>query len=151
MTTTATHVCGKCGGPLTVKDGPRKRQYTCPPCAAKTTRAWREANPAGPGELARINAEWRARNPERQKRLNEKNRLRRYGLTPETHAVMLANQRGQCAICNQTPKPGKVLSVDHDHNTGRVRALLCVRCNNQVAAHESPLAQAVRAYLKEHA
>lgn len=54
-------------------------------------------------------------------------RKRKYGVTPEKFAEMLAEQGGLCAICNRT-EDGP-LHVDHDKETGKVRALLCGRCN----------------------
>lgn len=56
--------------------------------------------------------------------------LNRYGITVEEYAEMLAGQGGHCAICPRTPEEnGKLLSVDHDHETGEVRGLLCQPCN----------------------
>ncbi len=49
----------------------------------------------------------------------------RYGLTGAEVDAMLEAQRGVCAIC-LTPDPEH---VDHDHKTGRVRAILCFNCN----------------------
>ncbi len=58
--------------------------------------------------------------------LADTQRLRLYGLTPERHAQMLLEQGGRCAMpgCDAAPK-----HVDHDHATGKVRALLCHGCN----------------------
>jgi hypothetical protein len=54
---------------------------------------------------------------------------RKYGLTPQQYDDMLAAQDGVCFLCRE--KPGDLpLHVDHDHLTGRVRTLLCLRCNN---------------------
>jgi hypothetical protein len=50
---------------------------------------------------------------------------RRYGITAEEADLMLENQGGVCAICRAAP----AAHVDHDHSTGRVRALLCFNCN----------------------
>lgn len=41
----------------------------------------------------------------------------------------LAAQGGGCAICGDTPADGRRLDVDHDHETGRIRGLLCMPCN----------------------
>ena len=50
----------------------------------------------------------------------------RYGLTPNALAEMLAKQGGFCALC---PKELSKPHVDHCHNTGKVRGLLCHQCN----------------------
>ena len=57
-------------------------------------------------------------------------RERRFGLYPGQYEEMFADQDGRCAICGQ-PETRKVkgklisLAVDHDHETGQVRGLLC--------------------------
>jgi hypothetical protein len=65
--------------------------------------------------------------------------LRRYGITPEQYDAMLAEQGGVCAICGNEETsvrgPFKTrfrLSVDHDHATGKVRGLLCQKCNRSI-------------------
>jgi hypothetical protein len=50
---------------------------------------------------------------------------RRYGITAEDADAMLLAQGGACAICTAAP----AVHVDHDHETGAVRALLCFNCN----------------------
>ncbi|MBM3661163.1 MAG: hypothetical protein FJW95_16895 [Actinobacteria bacterium] len=42
---------------------------------------------------------------------------------------MLEAQGGGCAICGRPEPEGGSLHVDHDHETGAVRGLLCFRCN----------------------
>ncbi len=59
---------------------------------------------------------------------------RMYGMTGDDYAVLLKSQHGVCAICKQTERKivngePQNLSVDHDHVTGKVRGLLCSRCN----------------------
>jgi hypothetical protein len=51
---------------------------------------------------------------------------RKYGLSVEQYQAMRAAQGGCCAICGDSPK---ILVVDHDHDTGRPRRLLCRKCN----------------------
>lgn len=62
-----------------------------------------------------------------------KNHLRRtYGLTSEQYDTLLSNQNGKCAICKIDTNPARgtsVFTVDHCHNTGTIRGLLCTPCN----------------------
>jgi hypothetical protein len=60
----------------------------------------------------------------------ERHYLRLYGITIADYDRMLIKQQGMCAIC-PTDNPGKNgrFHVDHDHNTGEVRGLLCSNCN----------------------
>ena len=65
------------------------------------------------------------------KRRNRDGHLRRkFGITLEDYEELLARQGGVCAVCSREPTPGISLHVDHDHETGRIRGLLCFRCNN---------------------
>jgi len=70
----------------------------------------------------------------RRRHLSDKERERTFGITPERYAEMVAEQNGLCAICGKPEcetRNGKVkaLAVDHDHESGRIRGLLCVACN----------------------
>lgn len=58
----------------------------------------------------------------------------RYGITIEEFDRMFALQSGVCAICHKPEKDNykRRLSVDHDHNTGKVRGLLCHACNTAI-------------------
>ena len=53
------------------------------------------------------------------------------GLTLDQWQKMYVIQHGKCAICLRPPKV-KPLEVDHDHQTGRVRGLLCFTCNHRL-------------------
>jgi hypothetical protein len=61
----------------------------------------------------------------------------KYGLSQEQYEAIAAEQQGCCAICGQAPESGKWLAIDHCHQTGRVRALLCTYCNLAVGVYES--------------
>jgi hypothetical protein len=64
---------------------------------------------------------------------NRKSHLKRkYGLTVEQYDQMLEAQGRSCAICGRPQPTWTSLHVDHDHETGRVRGLLCFRCNNAI-------------------
>ena len=65
--------------------------------------------------------------------------LKRYfGITVEQYTALLSSQQGVCAICKKPEtmlrKNGKprLLSVDHSHQTGEIRGLLCVHCNQML-------------------
>ena len=84
---------------------------------------------------------------------------RKYGMTLAQYESMLKEQDGKCAICEQpeTSVDGKTgtlknLAVDHCHNTGKVRGLLCSRCNTTLGKlEESPqLLRAMWDYLHKH-
>jgi hypothetical protein len=53
----------------------------------------------------------------------------RYGIDEETYEKMLAEQAHVCRICSSPPSALKRLCVDHCHRTGKIRGLLCDRCN----------------------
>lgn len=95
-------------------------------------KQWRAT--ASPQEIARVAAMTRGyyRNA-KDKRL-ESARARRlrveYGITAATYDALFAIQNGRCACCNaQHNAGGKRLHVDHDHETGAVRGLICGPCN----------------------
>jgi isoleucyl-tRNA synthetase len=52
-------------------------------------------------------------------------RLKRYGISQEEYAALLTRQNFVCALCKLKPP----IDVDHCHDTGRVRGLLCRGCN----------------------
>lgn len=54
--------------------------------------------------------------------------LTNYGLDLDTYNKMVQSQNGLCAICKKPPGKGR-LCVDHNHQTGQIRELLCRRCN----------------------
>lgn len=83
--------------------------------------------------------------------------MKRYGVTLERYDEMLTEQSGVCAICHQPPtrdvspmgdKRAKLV-VDHNHETGKVRGLLCFDCNVRLSAIEDEQFMLLgRAYLR---
>ncbi len=51
-----------------------------------------------------------------------------YGLTLKQHEQLYLDQNGRCGLCSESVAYDKTYT-DHDHKTGKVRALLCIRCN----------------------
>jgi len=59
--------------------------------------------------------------------------IRKYGIGKLEFDRMMFDQNRQCAICAKPLDQARDTHVDHDHNTGRVRGLLCNVCNSRVA------------------
>ncbi len=57
---------------------------------------------------------------------------RNYRITLEEYQALLLAQGGVCAVCEKPQKSGRKLAVDHDHETGLVRGLLCQSCNGKL-------------------
>jgi hypothetical protein len=98
---------------------------------------------------------YRLENAEKLRNLDLK---KNYGITLEDYKRMHEAQNGVCAICNEPEKimtrTGKVrdLAVDHDHSTGKVRQLLCTRCNQGIGnlRENLDLLQKAANYLQSH-
>ena len=73
------------------------------------------------------NREWFKANPDRRYKKHVKET---YGITLEQFNQMLIYQDNKCAICFKVFSHRKDRHIDHDHKTGRVRAILCRSCNN---------------------
>lgn len=110
-------VCSKCQNPSLTRadfhpaDTQRSPYSWCKRCGATTTKAWRDKNPARAALLG--------------KRGNLK---ANYGITVEAYDALFVAQDGKCAICRGDGT--RALAVDHCHETGLIRGLLCDSCNN---------------------
>lgn len=92
--------------------------YTCKPCRnAQIIKQRRESRP----EWAQLETQPRRRASDREHAL-----WARYRLRPDDYSAMLAAQEGKCELC----KRREAKCVDHDHQTGKTRALLCNGCNS---------------------
>lgn len=78
---------------------------------------------------------------------------KKFGITLEDYNSILENQNYKCAICENNKSGGMgTFPVDHDHKTGKVRGLLCMKCNTGLGLfldNEDLLLKAI-AYLKKH-
>jgi hypothetical protein len=84
--------------------------------------------------------------------VTDQNRFKRFGVTPEQFAQRVAGQGG-CAVCRTTAPRGKnAWHLDHEHQTGRIRGVLCLTCNIAVGMlHDDPArARAAAEYLERH-
>ena len=127
----------------------------CKTCHLISRAAWKKKHPDKVREYARRSyhkdiekgrakaSKWARNNREKvletgrrsREKLREKRkitmRLRQYGLTDEAYRAMLQSQGNCCAICQKPfgPQKASLPHVDHDHNTGVVRGVLCGQCN----------------------
>lgn len=116
------------------------KEYTCEQCGAKypLSRAPKAGTPVLCAECRRLIYRARARKAKYHTRPEYKAKAREwrlqdaYGLTPEDFERMCETQGGVCAICKQPPEKGKLLVVDHDHQSGAVRGILCNKCNRAI-------------------
>lgn len=113
--------------------------------------AYLAAHPRNPEENRASSRRWREANPERARNHVRRSHLKnKFGITPEQYDEMVALQGGGCAICGGRQPHGVLLSIDHDHETNKVRGLLCVRCNRGIGAFRDNVGVLLRAteYLK---
>lgn len=79
---------------------------------------------------------WDALPPEEKYlRQRRKQLMRLYGLTLEQCEELVAKHHGRCAICGVMPEKKNLLHIDHDHATGRIRGMLCLRCNTALGRY----------------
>jgi hypothetical protein len=76
-------------------------------------------------------AEWVKANPDKAAEAFRRGKMRyKYGITHQEYSDMLAAQGGVCKICRRDPSTtNRRLHLDHDHDTGQVRGIVCHQCN----------------------
>jgi hypothetical protein len=141
-----TKICTKCGEEKALTEfyttNRNNKPYILPSCkkccnqyatqyaqthrtvTRKAVSKWAKNNP----ESNRCKSKrWKSNNPEYRRKYELKSR---YGLTLEAYKQLIKNQDGKCAICGEIAQDTlSSLFVDHDHITGKIRGLLCIRCN----------------------
>jgi hypothetical protein len=120
-----TATCSVCG-PVKIRVRSGNRGHECMTVRRRAKQGYRPADAA------------RAR----------RRRMAQYGLTVDAYDALLAEQGGCCAICGDPPGK-RPLAVDHDHETGDVRGLLCLPCNTGLGLFRDDLERlaAAAAYL----
>jgi len=119
-------VCSGCGESKSLDEFHKnsksldERQSACKSCQIERNQKWSAANKDYKKQRDR---QWYTTNKDQ---INSRRRTLRYGLTEDQYQSMIRDQAGCCGICNQLTE---TLVVDHCHNTGDVRGLLCNRCN----------------------
>lgn len=99
---------------------------------------------------AKCHREWRKENPQSIDKDYNRNYYftKAYGLSSNQVDELKMQQQNKCRICSLETD----LEVDHDHNSGKVRGLLCVRCNLALGLfRDSPeIIDSASLYLKEN-
>lgn len=126
----------------------KKQRYQADPAKhiAGVTR-WREAN------RERFNAYQRRNNarPERKRALRDQYYRRTFGISADEFDALLDTQGGGCAICGKRPERVASLHLDHCHETGAIRGILCLSCNQGIGqfGDDPGLLDAAAGYLRE--
>jgi hypothetical protein len=116
-----THKCSKCKEEKPLSEfiinktqRPGKPVSHCTKCKVAYNKAYRE------------------KNRDKFLAVERKSKLKMtYGITPEQYDAMLSSQGNKCAICAAKTPGGrtKMFFIDHCHDKGNIRGLLCMRCN----------------------
>lgn len=98
--------------------------------ARKQVRCGHDSRYAGDGLCqACYSREHRRKNPEKRRRWAHRAKIAVYGLTEEAYDALYKAQEGRCAICRDELLESRRIHIDHNHQTGKVRGLLCSGCN----------------------
>lgn len=125
-----TKICNRCGLVKTLdgfwndKRNLSGRYSICKKCKTESTIRWRTEN------REKYNAQMRAYNQKHRFRIHLK---QQYGIGLEDYENLKMNQDSKCAICERMADR---LVVDHCHNSGRIRGLLCYSCNRSISIFE---------------
>jgi hypothetical protein len=144
--TNKTKTCNGCKQELSLESFSKRlngHQHLCKPCQSVYQKNY--VRRKDPKARAIANRKWRL--------------LKEFGITIDQYVAMLIQQNQVCAVCEQpeklvhhATKQISPLSVDHCHKTGKVRALLCNRCNTTLGkvADDPNLLDKLSAYLRSH-
>lgn len=117
--------------------------YKDPAKRAEQKRKWAKENPEYAKEYKKNNKKKSA------EYMREYHLMKTYNMTIEDWNEMYKKQNGCCAICGihqmNIPNNGK-LHVDHNHKTGKVRGLLCSRCNQVLGLFDEDVERMQNAY-----
>ena len=85
--------------------------------------------------------EYRIKNKDKIKVDQREYHLKKCGLSVEEYNKLFDEQKGRCKICGRHQNEFKNrLHIDHDHETGKIRSLLCGNCNRTLGYFgENPL------------
>jgi hypothetical protein len=118
-----------------------RSESRCKACKARYHKEWRDKNRE---HVRQKHGEYRSRNREKlriknreHKRRNkqvmqDRNRYWKYGITRQEFDALVAAAGYRCESCGGQPRPPHGWCIDHCHDTGEVRGVLCNRCNTGI-------------------
>lgn len=137
--------CSRCKTPKSLSEFHKStkasdgRQGYCKQCVKELART----NPARSAAASKKWYEAGGKDKIRARRI-----LQTYGITVERYEELMTLQSGVCAICKRVSADGSALCVDHDHETGAVRGLLCRECNLMIKSESPSILEAGAYYLR---
>lgn len=123
---TAKNPCKRCGSKT------RTSNRQCVPCKREDSKQRAKLKRENPDHL-KNQAEYRKKNAVMEKVYQRRSDYKKkFGITVDQYEHMLIMQNGVCAICHHVCVTGRNLAVDHCHETGKIRGLLCANCNRGI-------------------
>lgn len=144
--------CGNCGGAVAPSLHGRKKLYCGDRC--RNTAEARRARVRNPELFAARMRAHHLKHAVRRNAYTRNNNLQtKFGITVTQYEALNTAQGGVCAICAQQCNSGRRLAVDHCHDTGSIRQLLCGNCNHGLGKFkDSPdLLRLAAGYIEYHA
>jgi len=158
--------CSKCGENKPISEfhinraRPDKLKIWCKKCAMQHRSDWAKSNTDKikcyhaqyyKAHKHECNARSKAYNRNNKDRMRSAMRRKKYNISEFQYAQLMVKQGGKCAICKTPADECTVLCIDHDHEKGIVRGLLCSTCNRAIGLFkDNPLILIAAAdYLKE--
>lgn len=115
-----------------------------------------EYNKSNPEKHKKYVYNWRDKNPDKTQHMYI---IKEYGISSDQYKELLTKQNNLCKICKRPettidPRNKKLrrLCIDHDHKTGKVRGLLCQKCNSMLGFFDDniQILENAISYLKEY-
>lgn len=104
----------------------RYKSGACSACAIAAQKRWAQKNK---GKVSASFGKWRSENHEAHKRMVRRGHYIKAGVNPDLAEAVRSQHRGGCECCGSLSPNGNSWCVDHDHTTGRIRGVLCHKCN----------------------
>ena len=132
--------CSKCSQIKSVSEFHKNKmgkfgvEATCKSCASeRRVIQWEKQTQEERKEKMKVYMAKQKQKPGYKEREKNYSLKKQFGITLDDYNTMLFEQNGCCAICNtHHTEFSKALAVDHCHETGKVRGLLCTCCNSAI-------------------